>query len=250
MSDEEKISHKELCEIGAKILKTKLKCTVSIHEPRGLKENPDAIGWRYGWGMCEYEGSILIEAKTSRADFKKDFKKSFRIKPEDGIGNWRFYICPTDIIKPEELPEKWGLIYVDDKRRTKIIVNPYDTRANRKKNKFNDFNVENERFLLTRWLSKTENPEKMSLLIRELNTKINRLSNVVDDLNKEKSQLSKYKRMFTRYTKNFETEEIDHDEIYDEVRRLRDMEFYMKEYKETGEERYLKLALNQIKENI
>lgn len=244
----EKIPHKELCEIGAKILKTKFKCTVSIHEPRGLKENPDAIGWRYGWGMCEYEGSILLEAKTSRADFKKDFKKAFRITPTDGIGNWRFYLCPTGIIKPEELPDKWGLIYVDDKRKTKIIVNPYETRATRRLNKFNDFNVENERFLLTRWLSKTENPEKISLLIREINTKNNRLHNVVDDLQKQNSQLNKYKRMFTKYTKLLENVDVDHNDVYDEIRRLRDMEFYMKEYKEHGDEKYLKLALNQMKD--
>ena len=73
---------------------------------QGIKENPDAIGWRYSWGNASNEGSVLVECKTSRADFKKDFSKSFRIEPEQGIGNWRYYMCPTDIIKVDEIPDK------------------------------------------------------------------------------------------------------------------------------------------------
>ncbi len=246
--DTDKISHKELCELGAKILKTKLKCTVSIHEPKGLKENPDAIGWRYGWGLCEYEGSILIECKTSRADFKKDFQKKFRINQHEGIGNWRFYMCPTDVIKPEEVPEKWGLIYVDDKRRTKIIINPYDTVKNRRINKFVDFNVENERYLLTRWLSKTENPEKVSLIVREANARINRLEKSSQELKHENNLLNKYKRSLSVYNKSEGNKDLSIDELADEIKRLREMEYFLNTYKENNNERMLELAMKCIKE--
>ena len=88
MSDlPEKITHRELCILGSDWLKKALRCTISIYEPKGIKENPDAIGWRYSYGGARYEGSILVECKTSRADFKQDFKKAFRQDPELGIGN-------------------------------------------------------------------------------------------------------------------------------------------------------------------
>lgn len=243
--DTNKISHRELCEIGAKILKTKLKCTVSIHEPKGLKENPDAIGWRYGWGLCEYEGSILIECKTSRADFKKDFQKKFRLNQHEGIGNWRFYMCPTDIIKPDELPEKWGLIYVDEKRRTKIIVNPYDTVKNRRINKFSDFNVENERYLLTRWLSKTENPEKISLILRESNSRQSRLEKEIGRLKDENSKLYKYRNTMSKFNSR-EDSNMTVDELAEEFSRLRNIEMFMTSYANNKSERSLEIAMSYL----
>ena len=242
-ADTNKLTHRELCEISAKILKTKLKCTVSIHEPKGLKENPDAIGWRYGWGLCEYEGSILMECKTSRADFKQDFKKKFRINPNEGIGNWRFYVCPTDVIKPEELPEKWGLIYVDEKRRTKIIVNPYDTAKNRRANKFDNFNVENERYLLTRWLSRTENPEKISLILRESNARQSRLEKRIEDLKKENSGLSKYRHSILNYaSKN----NIGVDDLISEIERLKSMELFINLYAKDRDLKHVETAIKYL----
>lgn len=54
---------------------------------------------------------FMVETKISRSDFLADFKKQHR--QEGGVGNYRYYDCPIGLIKPEELPEKWGLIYVD-----------------------------------------------------------------------------------------------------------------------------------------
>lgn len=56
--------------------------------------------------------SVLIEAKVSRSDFLADRRKPFRQTPEYGMGSQRFYICPKGMIKKEELPDGWGLIYV------------------------------------------------------------------------------------------------------------------------------------------
>lgn len=55
--------------------------------------------------------SYMIECKVTRADFRKDAKKSFRINPNSGMGDYRYYCCPKDLIKPEELPYGWGLLY-------------------------------------------------------------------------------------------------------------------------------------------
>lgn len=76
------------------------------------QERPDAI-------LFKTLESFLIETKISRADFLRDFKKPFRAKGR-GIGKYRYFACPTGLIKPEELPEKWGLIYVEpgNKRAT------------------------------------------------------------------------------------------------------------------------------------
>ncbi len=57
-------------------------------------------------------GSYLIETKITRSDFLKDRTKPFRKDPSLGIGMYRWYACPEGLIKPEELPEKWGLIWV------------------------------------------------------------------------------------------------------------------------------------------
>lgn len=76
-------------------------------------EQPDAIGWRDGL-------SIMIECKASRSDFFADKKKRFRIDPAMGMGDWRFFMCPPGIIKPEDLPEGWGLLYALPKQTKKV----------------------------------------------------------------------------------------------------------------------------------
>lgn len=73
------------------------------------RENPDAIG--FGGGR----GSILIECKASRADFFADAKKFFRRKPEGGMGYRRYYMAPVGMLKPDEIPNGWGLLEVYDK---------------------------------------------------------------------------------------------------------------------------------------
>lgn len=70
-------------------------------------ELPDAIGFTaYG------RNSHMIECKVSRGDFLKDKKKLFRQWPEQGMGNFRYYCCPKGMIKLEEVPGNWGLIYI------------------------------------------------------------------------------------------------------------------------------------------
>ncbi len=71
-------------------------------------EIPDVIGFSSG-------GSVLIEVKTRRADFLVDRKKPFRICPESGVGELRFYCCPQGMIDKYELPFDWGLLYADEK---------------------------------------------------------------------------------------------------------------------------------------
>ena len=80
----------------------------------GNGELPDAIGWRDGL-------SILIECKTSRSDFLADKGKRFRKADVGcGMGDWRFYLCPSDIIRVDDLPEGWGLLYAKGRQIVKV----------------------------------------------------------------------------------------------------------------------------------
>jgi hypothetical protein len=88
-----------------------------VCELERIGESPDAFGWG-GWT------TQLIEVKVSRADFLSDKKKRWRKYPEQGLGAFRSYLCPEGIIKPEDLPDKWGLLYINEKGKIRKIVEP------------------------------------------------------------------------------------------------------------------------------
>ena len=71
------------------------------------------------WGMGSWDTAV-IEVKVSRADFLADRKKWFRSDDAEGCGMQagmlRWYLCPEGIIKAEDLPRKWGLLYWDGKK--------------------------------------------------------------------------------------------------------------------------------------
>ena len=95
------------------------KCSFAFREFNSLAiETPDVIGWKNASSI-----SVLIECKVSRSDFLSDKKKKFRINKRMATGNYRFYACPSGLIKQEELPKKWGLIYFHSKKAT-VIKHP------------------------------------------------------------------------------------------------------------------------------
>ena len=117
------MTHGEIVDIAAKWLKNHKENNIGIHNcPLVLKEfvaltaygeTPDVIGWSY---CC----SVLIEVKASREDFLRDKKKRHK-KFSNGMGEKKFYCCPANLIKPEELPEGWGLLYVNEKKKIEIV---------------------------------------------------------------------------------------------------------------------------------
>lgn len=84
-------------------------CIVMAELKTVALEIPDVIVWKSG------AHSILIECKTSRADFLSDKDKFFRQQESYGMGDERYYAAPTGMIRPEELPQGWGLYEVDEK---------------------------------------------------------------------------------------------------------------------------------------
>lgn len=109
-------THHELVDIAHGYVLRNMGCGVAYKEVYCAgNERPDVIAFS-GWH------SVLIECKISRQDFLQDKKKPCR--QDKGMGKYRYYCCPTGLIKVEELPENWGLIYVNQKGRTKLIHRP------------------------------------------------------------------------------------------------------------------------------
>jgi hypothetical protein len=111
-----KITHSELVERAVKWLYS-YGCGFAVGEKvcyTTSGEIPDAIGFKGNQ-------SILIECKTSRADFLADKKKHFRQNPDLGMGNMRLFLCEEGIIKEEDLPDKWGLLYIKGRKIEKIV---------------------------------------------------------------------------------------------------------------------------------
>lgn len=109
-------THADLVKIAEKWLYGTMKCGVVFTELVAMcSEIPDAFGLRSDY-------TILVECKTSRADFFADQKKIFRHIPENGVGDYRFYLCREGLISPNELPSKWGLLYWNGKQVKKIVA--------------------------------------------------------------------------------------------------------------------------------
>ena len=73
---------------------------------------------------------IEIEIKIDRSDFKNDFKKTIwfgngPVLKHDYLAdsnitykpNKFYYACPDGLIKPDEIPENYGLIYIQNHKR-------------------------------------------------------------------------------------------------------------------------------------
>lgn len=71
----------------------------------------DVIGIDFNDRVHEYE------VKRSRNDFLADFKKKDKHwRTENGYGaNYFYFACPMNLIKPTELPDYAGLIYVNER---------------------------------------------------------------------------------------------------------------------------------------
>lgn len=100
------MTHDALVKIGKKWLIKARNCSVVLTETQAQSgETPDIIGWR---GQL----SILIECKTSRADFRRDLKKWYR-NSGPGIGQQRYFMAPRGVIPVDEVPADWGLLEVE-----------------------------------------------------------------------------------------------------------------------------------------
>ena len=78
-------------------------------------ERADAWGYRFG-SEC---ASVVVEVKVSRADFLRDKKK--RHRQTGGFGDYRYFMCPEGMITLDDLPERWGLLWVSGAGQVKVL---------------------------------------------------------------------------------------------------------------------------------
>jgi hypothetical protein len=112
-----KYTHPEMVDIAERWLTNQCHCHAVLTELNLAwnPEIPDAIGWTM------YGKSLLIEVKASRSDFLDDKKKSFRRRASKGVGDYRYFMTPKSMLKPEDLTSEvdgkkvwngWGLLEV------------------------------------------------------------------------------------------------------------------------------------------
>lgn len=110
-----KYSHSEIQDVVAVYLMTAGRIRIVCKESKSkLKEVPDIFA-------VDRQGTYMVEVKVSHKDFLADNRKTFRRRPKEGVGKWRYYACPEGIIQPEEVPPRWGLIYVYEDGRVGIV---------------------------------------------------------------------------------------------------------------------------------
>lgn len=98
------ITHKKLVDSAEKWLRNVENCTITAKElVTGSNETPDVIGFKGAY-------SILIECKTSRADFLADKKKYVRRNSDGGMGSKRYFAAPVRLLEFADIPEGWGLL--------------------------------------------------------------------------------------------------------------------------------------------
>ena len=201
------MTHDDLCQLGQKWLKRPHSqkgpgCKIAVTEIQsGFNgEVPDVIGWRRAGNL---DCTVVIEAKTSRSDFLADQAKPHRQLNVNGLGNLRFYLCPSQIINADEVPPGWGLLWATPKGQIRSVINPFsDTHMIRRRNHFNalwhESNTERELFILVRLFDRTEDPEKINQLLREASRDRNRLARRNDQIAEERDSL-KHRLMEMRF---------------------------------------------------
>lgn len=104
-----KMTHKQAVRRMARWLRNSMGYSVVVAElATSAMETPDVLGFHSS-------RSMLIEVKVSRADFLADGEKSFRRRMEQGMGDERYFAAPKGMLNPEEMPDKWGLIEIDER---------------------------------------------------------------------------------------------------------------------------------------
>lgn len=119
------MNHAMLVALAARWLRSRRLCHVVLTEARALGnfEHPDAIGW------SKDGGSIVVEAKSNRADFRDDWRpdrKAFRRDPSMGMGNARYYIAPPGVISVADAAQRgWGLVVAYPNELRTVRASPF-----------------------------------------------------------------------------------------------------------------------------
>jgi hypothetical protein len=74
---------------------------------------------------------VAYEVKVSRSDFRSEVKKPEKRQHALGLTHEFYFACPAGLIKPREVPEECGLVYVHDDQPVPEVVLRAPVRAPR-----------------------------------------------------------------------------------------------------------------------
>ena len=113
----EGLTHDQIADIGAEWVRRKgFPVAFSNMRSTSYGEQPDVLGFN------PYGHTFLLEAKVSRSDFLSDSSKPWRSKGLSAIGDYRGFITPKSLLKPEEIPYGWWLLEVHGKSKPVVKV--------------------------------------------------------------------------------------------------------------------------------
>jgi hypothetical protein len=111
------MTHAELVIRARRWLANTRRCSLVATERNSwvVGESPDAIGWRFdGY-------SILVECKTTLADFYADQRKPGRREGWRGLGRERWYLTPAGLLDGRYLPHGWGLLELRGRSLRRVL---------------------------------------------------------------------------------------------------------------------------------
>lgn len=196
------ITHEELNQIACRWLKRPVSgngagCNVALTEVGGLFHGERADAWGYHW---EYAFSVLVESKVSRSDFLADAKKPHRNGEILGMGTFRYYICPEHLIEPSDLPEKWGLLWVNSRGHVKLIKGHLEGKSHIQFGSLEtdklawgfEENLRIEMQMMAHALGRVGDPEAMNKKIRDLQQKLNRAIKTAENIRNQNKLFNKW----------------------------------------------------------
>lgn len=204
---EKKWNHAGLVEIALKWLRRQPSanghgCNFAVAECASgyTGEIPDAIGFRLEHPQVI---SVVVEVKVSRGDFLADRKKPHRIS--GGMGAYRYFMCPEGMIKPEELPQGWGLLWVNSRGHIKPKAGPV-VHANKS---YDDWSAAlhswrqaadcmREQWLLVKLLSQIGDPEEANRKRKEVYRELDAVRVAHNRVLTERDELAKDNRRLRR----------------------------------------------------
>ncbi|MGI0120446.1 hypothetical protein [Zooshikella sp. RANM57] len=202
--------HTRLCDQAKHWLLNTVGCSFALSELRTThtNESPDAIGWKNG---CRE--SYLIEVKTSRSDFFADRKKPFRKDSSKGMGKFRYFLAPPNLLKVDDLPTNWGLLEAN-KRNIRVIHGHHPKKENSDHQfSFTENNLRAEQILMmtilrrmTLQLGDLQGFTNVNVInfyskIEKLKCEINEFKEEISDLNKEKERLIREINIYNKINK-------------------------------------------------
>jgi len=122
------MTHSELAKMAEQWLRIKMDCPMTaVGATLHSGENPDVIGFFDGGD------SVVMECKTSKADFATDKYKPCRRFPENGMGDYRYLAVPVGVFKyGDRIYKNWGVIEFDDEGNFRIEAAPIKFEYSRK----------------------------------------------------------------------------------------------------------------------